>query len=233
MKQRQCLIIEDSDPDVMLLQEYLTRLPFFQPAQVCRTVAEAIVLMQEVSFDLIFLDMRLPDQTGIDFIRSVPRRVPIIVTTAYADFAVEAFDLDVADYLLKPYTFQRFTRALNRALSVQFVPNSLAEHQFIFIKVGHTVQRFDYTTTDFVQAFGTYCKVSSQGKVTVVNEIISNLENLLPKQQFLRIHKSYIINLTKITSYNYRGVYIGSTLIPLGAAYREKFEGFLSLLEKK
>ncbi|RRB04927.1 LytR/AlgR family response regulator transcription factor [Larkinella rosea] len=233
MKYRQSLIVDDSESAVTILQEYLAQLPFFMPPQVCGTVRDATTILQQQSFDLIFLDIHLPDQSGTELLRSFPRPLPVIITTAHAEFAAESYDLNVADYLLKPYSFGRFTRAINRALGVQMAQNSVSEDRFIFLKVGHSMQRFDYDTIDYVQAFGTYCKVFINQKVIVVNEIISHLENLLPRQRFLRIHKSYLMNLSKINSYNYRNIVIGSTKIPLGASYREKFEGFLSLLDKK
>ncbi|WP_234733774.1 LytR/AlgR family response regulator transcription factor [Tellurirhabdus bombi] len=233
MKQRQCLIVEDSPSSVSLLKEYIARLPFFLPPAVCGTVAEALSFIQQQPFDLIFLDINLPDQSGIELLHSFPRPLPVIVTTANANYAVDSYDLDVADYLLKPFTFQRFTRALNRALGVRFVNNSLIEQEFVYLKIGHTVQRFDYADIDFIQAYGIYCKISSSQKISVVNDAISNLENNLPKQQFLRIHKSYIINLSKISSYTYRNVTIGNNKIPIGAAYRDRFEGFLRLLDRK
>jgi DNA-binding LytR/AlgR family response regulator len=215
-----------------LLQDYLARLPFFQAPTVCKTAQEALMLMQQQAFDLVFLDMRLPDQTGVELLRSFPKALPIIATTAYADYAVDSYDLNVIDYLLKPFSFQRFTRALNRALGIRLATNSLVEQNFIFLKAGHSVQRFDYAAIDYIQAFGTYTKVSAYQKVFVVNETISNLENLLPESQFLRIHKSYIINVSKIANYTYREVTIASTKIPLGASYRDRFQGFLNLLEK-
>ncbi|GAB3251591.1 LytTR family DNA-binding domain-containing protein [Larkinella harenae] len=203
------------------------------PPQVCSTAQEATVLLQQQEFNLFVLDINLPDQSGLDLIRSFPKVPPVIVTTAHTEYAVESFDMDVADYLLKPFTFTRFTKAVNRALSIQVDQNSLADDDFVFLKVGHAMQRFDYDAIDYVQAFGTYSKVYSNQKVIVVNETISHLETLLPKQQFLRIHKSYLMNLSKINSYSYRNVFIGSAKIPLGASYREKFEGFLTLLDKK
>ncbi|GAB3326599.1 LytTR family DNA-binding domain-containing protein [Larkinella ripae] len=233
MKSRQCLIVDDSEVAVAILEEYIARLPFFMPPQICNTVKDGMTVLQQQPIDLILLDMHLPDQNGLELLRYFPRQLPVIVTSAHTEFAVDSYDLDVADYLVKPFTFNRFTKAVHRALGVQVGQNSLVESEFIFLKVGHSMQRFDYDTIDYIQAFGTYCKVYVNQKVIVVNEIISHLEQLLPQQKFLRIHKSYLMNLAKITSYNYRNIVVGSTKIPLGAAYRERFEDFLSLLDKK
>ncbi|MFC5409230.1 LytR/AlgR family response regulator transcription factor [Larkinella bovis] len=233
MKSRQCLIVDDSDSSVAILQEYIARLPFFMPPQICSSAREAMALLHQHHFNLVFLDISLPDQTGLDLLRSIPHPLSVIITSAYSEYAVDSYDLNVADYLLKPFSFVRFTKAVGRALGVQVAQNSLAEDNFIFLKVGHAMQRFDYSDIDYVQAFGTYCKVYVNQKIIVVNEIISQLEQLLPAHKFLRIHKSYLTNLAKINSYNYRNVFIGSAKIPLGASYREKFEGFLSLLDKK
>jgi DNA-binding LytR/AlgR family response regulator len=232
MKYRQCLIVDDCDLSVSLSQDYLTRLPFLPPT-VCGTVRDALSLLQQQNFDLILLDINLPDQTGLDLIRFYPKPLPVIITTAHAEFGVEGYDLNIADYLIKPYTFGRFLRAVNRTLGVHLGQNSLTEDQFVFLKVGYAMQRFDYDSIDYIQAFGTYCKVFINEKVIVVNEIISHLENLLPNQKFIRTHKSYLMNFAKIKGYTYRNIFVGSEKIPIGANYRDRFESFLSLLNKK
>lgn len=233
MKYRHCLIVEDSGPDADVLKEYIAKTPFFMPPKVCSNMLEATSLLQQHHFDLVLLDVKLPGQSGLELLRLFPKPLPVIVTTAYTEFAVECYDLSVADYLLKPFTFGRFTRALNRTLGNNLSSNSLTEDHYIFLKVGHSMQRFDFDAIDYIQAFGTYCKVFINGRVIVVNEIISHLEALLPKHKFLRIHKSYLLNLSKINSYSYRSVVVGTAKIPLGASYREKFEGFLSLLDRR
>ncbi|RRB00024.1 LytR/AlgR family response regulator transcription factor [Larkinella rosea] len=230
MNQRQCLIVEDSAAAVAVLEEYMSRVPFFLPPDVCKSVAEAMVLLQTKKYDLIFLDMHLPDLMGLELLRGFPEPLPVIVTSAHPDFAVDSFDLNVADYLVKPFTLIRFMKAVNRALNVRCASVDPLDPPYTFLKAGHTVQRFDYNDIDYLQAYGVYCKIVNQQKVTAVNETISSLEAILPSQLFLRIHKSYIVNLAKITSYSFRQITLGTTQIPIGAAYRDNFQGFLTSL---
>ncbi|GAB3930796.1 LytTR family DNA-binding domain-containing protein [Larkinella terrae] len=226
-------MVENSTRTRAEFQEYLARLPVFSPPDFCTSVQEAQKLLRQKPYDLVCLDTHLPDMTGIDQLRSFPKNVPVIVTSDQTDYAVDSFDMDVADYLLKPFTFLRFSRAVNRALSVKRDPEKQTGHSFIFLKKGHAYQRFDYEDIDYVQAYGIYCKIIKHPSVAAVNDTISNLENVLPNQQFLRVHKSYIVNLSKITSYSLRSISVGTHQIPLGAAYRERFQGFLGLLGKK
>ncbi|GAB3913262.1 LytTR family DNA-binding domain-containing protein [Larkinella knui] len=233
MNLQKCLIVDDSAKAGTELRDYITRLPFFLPPDVCTSITEALGLLRQKSYTLVCLNVHQTGLAGLDLIRSFVKQVPVIVTSAYAEFAVDSFDLGIVDYLLKPFTFLRFTRAVNRALSVQFSPGMATGYPFIFLKTGHTFQRFDYVDIDYVQAYGIYCKIAGQQKVVAVNDTISNLEQVLPRQQFIRIHKSYIVNLAKVTSYSYRSISVGTQQIPLGAAYRERFQGFLNLLGKK
>ncbi|MGM9506444.1 LytR/AlgR family response regulator transcription factor [Larkinella sp. GY13] len=233
MNLQKCLIVDDSAKAGTELRDYITQLPFFLPPDVCHSVTEALGLLRQKSYNLVCLDMHRPGLNGFDLIGSFSKHVPVIVTSTNAEYAVDSFDLGIVDYVLKPFTFLRFTRAVNRALSVRLTPGSQTGYPFIFLKTGHTFQRFDYADIDYVQAYGIYCKIAGQQKIVAVNDTISNLENVLPRQQFLRVHKSYIVNLSKITSYSYRSISVGSQQIPLGAAYRERFQGFLGLLGKK
>lgn len=233
MNQRQSLIVEDTASSVAVLEEFLSRVPFFLPPDVCGSVAEAMVLLQAKKYDLIFLDMHLPDLMGLELLRGFPEPLPVIVTSAHPDFAVDSFDLNVADYLVKPFTLLRFTRAVNRALNVRLPSVDPLEPPYTFLKVGHNVQRFDYSDIDYLQAYGVYCKIISQQKVTAVNETISSLEDKLPSQLFLRVHKSYIVNLSKIVSYSFRQITLETAQIPIGAAYRDNFQNFLDSLSKR
>ncbi|GAB3265370.1 LytTR family DNA-binding domain-containing protein [Larkinella harenae] len=194
---------------------------------------EARELSRSKPYSMIWLDVSLTPQYELEHLRSLAKDVPVIVSSTSADLAVDGFEAGVADYLLKPFTFLRFIRAVNRALTVHASASIPEEHPFLFLKKGHTFQRFDHDHIDYIQAYGIYCKINGAGKMEVVNDTISRLEQVLPSQQFLRIHKSYIVNLSKVTGYSYRSISVGPHELPLGAAYRERFQGFLSLLGKK
>jgi DNA-binding LytR/AlgR family response regulator len=229
-RNRSVLLVEDDESAILVIQSYLNRLPFFAKPTICSCAGEMFNFLNSQEFDLLLLDMYLPDLSGMDVLQSIPSRPPTIVTTADPVFAVDCYDLDVADYLVKPFSFQRFVRAINRALKVQFTPNSLTDNQAVYLKIGRSIQRFQYDQIEYIEAFGVYSKIWQNGRATIVNEPISVLEGHLPNERFLRIHKSYIIGLASLNSYSHSNLIIGSTRVPLGSAYRPKFEGFLRLL---
>lgn len=232
MRNRTVLLVEHEQSSLVTIKSYLGRLPFFSPPTVAQSGASAINYLSQQDFDLVLLDMYLPDLTGMDVVQSIPTdsRSPLVVTSACSTYAAACFDLSVSDYLLKPFSFHRFVRAVNRALKVQFTPNSFTDNQAIYLKIGRSIQRFEYGEIDYIEAFGVYSKIWRHQKAIVVNEPISTLETHLPLQRFLRIHKSYIVGLASLSSYSYTSLTAGGTKIPLGASYRPKFEGFLRLL---
>jgi DNA-binding LytR/AlgR family response regulator len=230
---RQAMIIDDDDASVSLLTDYLSKLPFFAKPVVCQTVPEALAILSHQAFDLILLDIHLPGLSGMDFLRALPTQQPVVVTTSSPEYAVETYDLNVADFLLKPFTLPRFLRAVGRATHLHLAQNTLTDPSAIFLKIGRKVQRFNFEAIDYVEAYGIYSKVCSNGQVVVVNESISTLEGQLPSHSFLRIHKSFLINLSKVVSYDARQVWIGTTKIPLGETYKEPFQSFLNLLQRK
>ena len=232
MKIYQCLIVDDTLSSTISLKESLSQLPFFTEPQVCSRIEEATALIHQNSFDLIFLDVKLPDPAGMVLLKTVTRHTPVIISTDDDGFAVDCYDLDVADYLLKPYDFARFTRAINRALNVKFMTNHFAGPEGIYLKLGRNIQRFAYNDINYIEAYASYCKIYTANKVDVVTDSISNLEASLPKNWFVRVHKSFIINVSKITGYGHRHVEIGAANVPLGAVYRNRFQGFLNLLNK-
>lgn len=231
MRKHIALLVDTNESCVAVLRDYLSRLPLFCPPVVAKSVNEACSLLIERKFDVVFLDIMQFGGSGREVLDALPRQSPVIVTTSDPSFAVECYDLDVADYLLKPYPFPRFIRAVNRALGVQVAASILADRQSVYLKVGRVVQRFNYETIDFLEAYGIYTKIWYNQKAVVVNETISTLENRLPNDQFMRVHKSYIVNLTKVTTYAHAHIWVETTKIPVGKMHRTKFDGFFQSLE--
>ena len=229
MKICRLLIVEDEESYVNTLKEYLTRLPFITSADVCHTAGAAFDLLSANTYDMVFLDMGLPDLSGVELIHALPKHPAIIVTTAHPNYAVDCYDLNVVDYLLKPYTYQRFLKAVGRTLNVQFTASGMADSKSIFVKVSRSMHRFTYEEINFIEASGIYSKITHNQRVTLVNETISSLEARLPSQQFMRVHKSYIVNLDSISSYGHTNLVINGSRIPMGASYRSKFESFLNV----
>jgi len=230
MKSCSCLIIEDSPQQVTLLREYMGQIPFLAAPTVVGSVSEAIGVFHELPHrhELILLDIHLPGPTGLSLLHAYAHLPPVVVMSSAPEFAVDCYDFDVADYLLKPFSFTRFLRAVNRALGERSGGADPVQDS-IFLKVGHAMQRFAFEEIDFIQAYGIYCKVVSGGRLTVVNETISALEAALNPARFMRVHKSYIINLGKVFSYSHRTILVGEVEIPLGSAYRDAFRAFIGL----
>lgn len=234
MKTINCLIIDDNPESIEQLSIQLKKL-IFANIKSCTTYEDATELLRKSSkYDIIFLDMHLQDKLGLHLIEAFPKLPPVIVVSAYTHYAQESFDEDIiVDYLLKPCTDIRLLRAINRALvDAQYWVGSFADEASVFLKTGRKITKFDYDQIDYVEAYGVYSKIFSKSTLTLVNESISNIEVVLPKKQFIRIHKSYVININKITSYDHKHFYINDIKIPMGASYKPFLEPLLRIFNE-
>ena len=225
-----CLIIEDSEPASRLLTEYLTELSLFSQITTCLTLPEASSTLLQETYDLIFLDVELDNQNGLELFSAIDGLPPVIVMSAHDKYAVRCFDLNVVDYLQKPFGKLRLIRSIDRAIGVSASKENVVTNEAIFLKIGRRLQKFDFTHIDYIEAYGIYSKIHFQSRYDVVNESITTLGNRLPKHLFRRVHKSYVVNLNQITSYNQNNFFIGEAKIPLGTSYREQLPNFYNLI---
>lgn len=219
MNSLSCLIIEDSESDARLLTGMLDQLSIFQKIDETQRATEALDQLITFPYDLIFLDIRLPDLPGMDFLRYTPHRPPTIVTTAFLDYAVLCYDLQVADFLLKPFELSRLQRAINRALKSTHEESIKPQTTSIFLQANRQMKQFHFLDIDFIEAHGAYSKIHTTGGVNIVNHAISWIEAKLPLFQFIRIQKSFIVNLSHITAVESRSVWINTTKITVGSQY--------------
>lgn len=234
MYQFSFLIIEDSAIEALALHEQLKKLMFFESKTV-HTLEEAFQIISKEPIDLIFLDIRLANnQNGLQFIRNFKHLPPTIITTAYPEYGIEVFDIDeVVDFLVKPYSDLRLMRAIDRSLKLSIKENSIADKNSIFLKTGRKLTRFEYSQILYCQAYGLYSKVITTHGIEAINERFASLEESLPKNTFKRVHKSYIININKISGFDNKFFYISEEKkIPIGPIYKEALEPFLRLLSK-
>lgn len=232
MQLKQYLIIDDLGDDVEQLTMMLAKFPFYKLTGVVQTVEEAIDVMSKQHIDLIFLDIRLNGQSGLTLLKANVPLPPVIIISAYSEYAVDSYAIGKAtDYLLKPISEERLHIALTRAIQMQNGTNNIVDFDAAFLKMGRRIQRFDYKAIDYIEAFGIYSKVYNGDQMDLVNERLSALTRLLPGRLFIRIHKSYLINITKITSYDRQNVWLGKTKIPIGISYRDRLDGFLMLFD--
>lgn len=233
MKTR-CLIIDDEPLAVKLIRTHLSRLDSFEIAGECSNALKAVEYLKKDKIDLIFLDINMPVINGIDFLKSLPDPPSVIITTAYREYALEGYDLDIIDFLLKPISFERFLRAVNRyCLRTRTIVREKADapeslnRKYIFIQDGKNVFKLPYDNVYYFEGYGEYVKVITTSKTYLVRDSMTEFENRLPADSFLRIHKSYIVNLNVITGFNTTHVLLKNAELPIGRIYREKAVTFL------
>jgi DNA-binding LytR/AlgR family response regulator len=218
-----CAIVDDEELARALLENYAGRLPNLQLAGMCKDPLEALQLLQEQAVDLLFLDIQMPELTGIEFLRSLTQRPLVIFTTAYSEYALEGYELDVLDYLLKPISFERFVQAVNKAAErLRLLSNEKGEKDYILVKADHKVHRLRYDDILYVQSMLEYVAFHTpEGRILSLGSLRS-LEDELPKSLFIRVHKSFIVAKKRVTTLEGNTMHIGKEKIPIGASYREE-----------
>lgn len=228
-----CLIVEDNEADSLALKNLLAQIPFLSQVDSCSTAMEALTWLGSTKYDLVFLDVQLPDMSGMDFLRDSPQRPPIIVCSSFMEFAAPCYDLTVADFLLKPFERPRLMRAINRALSISLNDRGMTYSDGIFLHTARRLQQFLFADIKYIEAHGAYSKIYSGSETVTVSDSISWIESQLPPKQFVRIQKSFIINLKQITAIEARNVWIGATKLSVGQQYRDQLRQFVgSSVEK-
>ena len=220
-----CLIVDDEPLACDVLENYIGQLEGLSLAGRCENAWQAISTLQTHEIDLMFLDVQMPQLTGIDMLRAVKNPPQVILTTAFSTYALDAFDLDVVDYLLKPFSFERFARAVAKARKVQTKgEEKQALPKYLFFKADKKLHKVVLEEIILVEALSNYLKIYTLRETLVVRETISKMKTLLPKQDFVRVHKSFIVAIAHID-------YIEGNLIfltykyqaPIGESYKEAF----------
>lgn len=229
---KQYLVIDDNPADIDYLKRALNQFPLFRLAAVADTVESAMMILATQSIDLIFLDVLLAGQSGLTLLKAGASLPPVIIISAYPEYAAYSYEIGrAADYVIKPFSDERLQISLARALQRANNPTHLVDAEAVFLKTGRRIQRFEYQSIDYAEAFGVYSKVFQGEQMELVNERLIALEKLLPTRLFMRVHKSYIINVNKITSYDRHNLWIGKIKIPIGISYRPRLQGLLSLFD--
>ena len=231
-----CLIIDDEPLAIKLIRTHLGKLDSFEIVGECRSALKAVEFLQREKIDLMFLDVNMPEISGLDFLKSIPDPPYVIITTAYREYAIEGYDLDVVDFLLKPISFERFLKAINRYCnrSRNSEPNNSnalsksEEMKFIYIQDGKNIYKILYEDVLYFEGYGEYVKVITAGKNYLVRDSLSEFEHRFSTDYFIRIHKSYIVNIQKITGFNSIQVILKNFQLPIGRMYREKVMSILT-----
>lgn len=219
-----CLIVDDEPLAIQLLQQHIAQLDFFEVAATCNNAMKALEILNQQTIDLLFIDIKMPRLSGIDLLKTLRHPPKTILTTAYREFALDGFELGVTDYLLKPITFDRFFKAVERYLNTAnyALPEvfSSSEAQFIYLKSGHKFFKVNVRDILYAESLKDYVHVHTKENVIISKYKISELEQELTGKGFLRIHRSFIVNLEHVTAFTANDVEIAGKELPIGDTYK-------------
>lgn len=220
------IAIDDEPIALEVVKSLSAKVPFIQLKACFTNAFEALGFLQGEKIDLIFLDIKMPDISGIDWLKTVPQPPMIIFTTAYSEHAVESFELDAVDYLLKPFSLARFLKAANKANELHRLKQNQTEkpadtRDHIFIKVGYEQIKLALDDILYVQSAGNYLHIIATDQKLLTRLTMSEAEELLPLQKFTRIHRSYMVARQKITRLDKNSVWIQDVCLPIGSGYSE------------
>lgn len=229
-----CVIVDDKPLAVDILKDYVSKIPFMELIDSTTNPLEALNLVLEGNIDLIFLDIQMPELNGLQLMKIVQEKCKVILTTAYSEYAVEGFENDAIDYLLKPISFERFYKsALKAQLAInqknppvatgQLPPVQEKEISSIFVKTEYKLVRIDISDILYVEGMQNYVIIHTLKEKVMCLQSMKKTEEQLPASAFIRVHKSYIIALNKINSVERSRIYIAGQIIPLGDVYRNAF----------
>lgn len=224
-----CLLVDDEPLALDILENYLKKIPGLDLIGKCSNALEASEFLKNHKIDLMFLDIQMPEITGLEFMRSLSNPPLVVFCTAYSDFAVEGFELDAIDYLLKPVSFERFSKTIDRAREYMALKKNDSveapdlENDYIFIKSNQKQIKLSYDNILYVEAFADYVKLYTTEKRYITLQTMKNMEQKLPKDKFIRVHRSFIVGTKYITSFNSSELEIGAVKIPVGKNYKDEF----------
>lgn len=222
------LIIDDEPIAIRVIKEHLKSFPMFNLVGECSNALEAIEILATENIDLLFCDIQMPHITGVDFIRSLNNPPKVIFTTAYRDYAVEAFELNVVDYLLKPISFPRFAKSINSLLQLN-TTNIIERDQHIFFKADKKQHRVCYDEIIYMESLGDYVMVFTETDKITVKDRIGHIVKMLPSDRFIQIHRGYVISIDKIKSVGSGFVEIGDKKLTIGRNYKDNLMVILGL----
>ncbi|HOI27777.1 MAG TPA: LytTR family DNA-binding domain-containing protein [Paludibacteraceae bacterium] len=226
-EQIKVLIIDDEFPARKLLSEYVSKIPNLTLCGACEDAMDAIKVMQQQPVDLILSDIQMPELSGLDFIRSLKEKPMVIFTTAYSEYAIDSYDLDAVDYLLKPIAFPRFMQAINKVVERMKAKSAIpykAEKDFFMVKADYKLYRIDYADLLYIEGQSEYVTfhMKDKKKVTAYYSL-KKLEEELPSNEFVRIHKSYIVAISKIESVEGNMLTVAGQKLAIGKNYKDSF----------
>ncbi|MEI6577360.1 MAG: LytTR family DNA-binding domain-containing protein [Bacteroidota bacterium] len=235
-----CIAVDDEPLALDIIEDYISKVPFLELMKTFTNAMECLDYLKNNTVDLLFLDIQMEELSGIQLLKVLKQKPDVIFTTAYDNFAIEGYELDVADYLLKPISFERFVRAADKVYDkvcsrlVRPISSEESGHghkgDYFFVKTEFRLQRVNFDDILYVEGMGDYLRIHCKHEKIMTLQNFRNMENMLPEQAFLRVHRSFIVALDKIESIERNRIKIMNELIPIGENYKTSF---FSVLNKK
>ena len=250
MHKLRTLIVDDEKPAVELLAAYVAKIPELELAGTAHSAIAARTILNEKPIDLLFLDIQMPDLTGLELLKMLKNPPATILTTAYSEFALDGYELDVVDYLLKPIEFERFLKAVNKVSPSPTLPQGEGVSpsssaridagrlssplgggregaSYFFVKTDHQIVKVNFRDILFIESLREYVRIHTPAERIVARLSLQRLEELLPSQNFIRIHRTYIVNIEQVQKIEGNLLYIGKERLPISKGKREEFLKFI------
>jgi DNA-binding LytR/AlgR family response regulator len=239
MSKIRCMVVEDEPLSQEILISYISAVPALELVQVCGDAIEATGVLRDTQVDLLFLDINLPKISGIRFLKTIATPPMVIFTTAYPEYAVEGFESDAVDFLVKPFPFERFVKAINKAAELSLLRTGRTAEKkqltdtpagFLLLRSDKRVHKVNLAEIRYLEATGDYIKVYLSDRCLVIHETFKNMIGHLPAAYFIRVHKSFIIPIQRICYLEGNQVRVDDKLIPIGLVYKEELMKRLNLI---
>ncbi len=227
MKILKCLIVDDEPPAIRLLEKYVAKIPFLELEGTTTSSIQALSIIEQSNIDLVFLDIQMPELNGLQLSKIIKGKTKIIFTTAYSQFALDSYDVNAVDYLLKPFEFERFYEAVKKVENsyvnqVVELPKNTSEYLFVKTDGKNNFEKVYVKDILYIEALKNYVAIHLTEKQIITNNTLKNIEDLLPKSEFIKTHKSFIVSLRHITKTDSLCVYINDKNIPIGDTYKKE-----------
>ena len=227
MKVIKCLIVDDEPPAIRLIEKYLSRVPFLELISSTTNALTALSLIEEGGIDLVFMDIQMPDLTGLQLSKLVKGKTKIIFTTAYPQFAIQSYEVDAVDYLLKPFEFERFYEAVlkvKNSFKAEVKEVSKEVDDFIFVKTDgkNNFDKVNVNEICYIEGLKNYVAIHLKDRQVITNNTLKSIEDFLPTSDFVKTHKSFIVSLRHITKTDSLSVFINGKSIPIGDTYKKE-----------
>ncbi|WP_109301037.1 LytTR family DNA-binding domain-containing protein [Aquimarina sp. AU474] len=232
-----CLLVDDEPLAIKLIKSHISKIDSLEVVATCNNALKAFEILSAQEIDLMFLDIKMPNITGIDFLKTIKKPPKTIFTTAYRDYAIESYDLEAVDYLLKPITFERFFKSIDRFLRERnsniINEKEIVQDNYILIKSGNKYHKIKTDKILYIESLKDYITIHTTNEKQIISKYkIGKIEEELVDENFLRVHRSYIINTSKISAFTINDIELDSVEIPIGASYKERVVVFLDKIKK-